>query len=278
MHISTVAHDRRVVRAVRHHADACPRARGGDAPRDERARRSAGALPRVTIFSSLLAGSRRRPRREPRVVRVHRLPVVRDPPRRKRTRPRSRLRRRAAVHGASSEGRCTPRRHRSAGRAQPQGYRLSLVGLERVATGEVYVISDSNVRGATRTYLWSLVAELENERAGVGMVTSLFAGTWRAKPRSCARESAACARRPRRGLAAMQTPSAAVRSRSASRWPVRRREILAVLGGFRPVGPRARGGLRPRPALSGGGASRTGRRSRSVENPKRRVLGWRARF
>src|SRR5271165_1611084 len=48
-----------------------------------------------------------------------------------------------------------------------------LVGLERAATGDVYVISDSNVR-VRPDYLWSLVAELADER--VGLVTSLFGG------------------------------------------------------------------------------------------------------
>lgn len=54
-----------------------------------------------------------------------------------------------------------------------------LLGLERVATGEVLVISDANVRVAP-SYLWSLVAELS--RPGVGLVSSLVAGdgerTW----------------------------------------------------------------------------------------------------
>jgi ceramide glucosyltransferase len=49
-----------------------------------------------------------------------------------------------------------------------------LASLERLATGEVYVISDSNVRVAPG-YLSPLVAGLQDER--VGMMTSLFAGT-----------------------------------------------------------------------------------------------------
>jgi ceramide glucosyltransferase len=48
-----------------------------------------------------------------------------------------------------------------------------LVGLERVANGEVCVISDSNVR-VPPSYLWSLIGELGDAR--VGMVTSVFAG------------------------------------------------------------------------------------------------------
>lgn len=49
-----------------------------------------------------------------------------------------------------------------------------LVSLEHSATGDVYVISDSNVR-VKPGYLWSLVGELGDAR--VGMVTSLFAGS-----------------------------------------------------------------------------------------------------
>jgi ceramide glucosyltransferase len=49
-----------------------------------------------------------------------------------------------------------------------------LVGLAAVATGDVLVISDSNVRVAPR-YISVLVAELQ--RPGVGLVSSLVAGT-----------------------------------------------------------------------------------------------------
>jgi ceramide glucosyltransferase len=49
-----------------------------------------------------------------------------------------------------------------------------LIDLERVATGQVCVISDSNVR-VSPTYIDSLLAELEDPR--VGLVTSLFTGT-----------------------------------------------------------------------------------------------------
>ena len=48
-----------------------------------------------------------------------------------------------------------------------------LASLERLATGDVYVISDSNVR-VLPGYLWPLVAGLADEKTG--MVTSLFAG------------------------------------------------------------------------------------------------------
>ena len=76
------------------------------------------------------------------------------------------------------------------------------------------MISDSNMRVGP-AYLWSLVAELEDER--VGMVTSLFAGTgsgaWGPPSRICS-----CARPPRPGSRPW-TPSAGVRSRWESRWP-----------------------------------------------------------
>src|SRR5580658_1034644 len=49
-----------------------------------------------------------------------------------------------------------------------------LIDLERASSGQVCIISDSNVR-VSPTYVTSLVTELEDPR--VGLVTSLFAGT-----------------------------------------------------------------------------------------------------
>ena len=49
-----------------------------------------------------------------------------------------------------------------------------LIALARQARGELFVISDSNVR-VPKSYLWSLLAEIS--RPGVGLVTSAFAGT-----------------------------------------------------------------------------------------------------
>jgi ceramide glucosyltransferase len=49
-----------------------------------------------------------------------------------------------------------------------------LVGLDRRATGDVVVVSDSNVRVAPG-YLWSLMRDLE--LPGVGLVTSVFVGS-----------------------------------------------------------------------------------------------------
>jgi ceramide glucosyltransferase len=49
-----------------------------------------------------------------------------------------------------------------------------LMGLERAASGAIYIISDSNVRVAP-SYLASMVSELARE--GVGIVTSVFVGS-----------------------------------------------------------------------------------------------------
>jgi ceramide glucosyltransferase len=104
-----------------------------------------------------------------------------------------------------------------------------LVGLERVATGDVYVISDSNVRVGP-TYLWSLVAELGDSR--VGIVTSLFAGTGERSLGAALENLQLCASSAP-GIAAMDAigrPFTVGKSMA-----VRRRE-LARLGGFQPVG------------------------------------------
>jgi ceramide glucosyltransferase len=105
-----------------------------------------------------------------------------------------------------------------------------LVGLERAATGDVYVISDSNVR-VSNGYLWSLVAELADER--VGMVTSLFAGTGERTLGAALENLQLCASTVP-GLLAMNavTPRTFTVGKSMA---VRRRD-LARLGGFQPVG------------------------------------------
>lgn len=104
-----------------------------------------------------------------------------------------------------------------------------LVGLERVATGDVYVISDSNVRVAP-TYLWSLVAELSDER--VGIVTSLFAGTGE-RTLGAALENLQLCASSAPGIAAMD---AIRRPFTVGKSMAVRRRDLARLGGFRPVG------------------------------------------
>jgi ceramide glucosyltransferase len=105
-----------------------------------------------------------------------------------------------------------------------------LVGLERVATGEVYVISDSNVR-VSPSYLWSLVSELRDDR--VGMVTSLFAGTGE-KTLGAALENLQLCASTVPGLVAMNcvTPRPLTVGKSMA---VRRRD-LARVGGFLSVG------------------------------------------
>ena len=108
-----------------------------------------------------------------------------------------------------------------------------LVGLERAANGDLYVISDSNVR-VSKGYLWSLVAELADER--VGMVTSLFAGTGE-RTLGAALENLQLCVSSSPGLLALN----AVARRSpmvVGKSMAFRRRDLALLGGFLPVGDR----------------------------------------
>lgn len=105
-----------------------------------------------------------------------------------------------------------------------------LVGLERVATGEVYVISDSNVR-VRPTYLWSLVAELDDAR--VGVVTSMFAGTGE-RTLGAALENLQLCASTAPSLAAVNAVSEKPGTVGKS-MAVRRRD-LALLGGFQPEG------------------------------------------
>jgi ceramide glucosyltransferase len=105
-----------------------------------------------------------------------------------------------------------------------------LIGLDRVATGEVCVISDSNVRVGTG-YLWSLVSEFADER--VGMVTSLFAGTGE-RTLGAALENLQLCAATTPGLAALDTVSRSPFTVGKS-MAVKRRD-LARLGGFHAVG------------------------------------------
>lgn len=105
-----------------------------------------------------------------------------------------------------------------------------LVGLERAATGEVYVISDSNVR-VRPGYLWSLVAELADP--AVGMVTSLFAGTGE-RTLGAALENLQLCCHAAPGLLAMIAVSK--RPLTVGKSMAIRRRDLAQLGGFLPVG------------------------------------------
>jgi ceramide glucosyltransferase len=105
-----------------------------------------------------------------------------------------------------------------------------LVGLERVATGEVYVISDSNVR-VKPGYLWSLVGELSQDR--VGMVTSLFVGTGERTVGAALENLQICAYTSP-GLVALD--SVTERPLTVGKSMAIRRRDLARLGGFLPVG------------------------------------------
>jgi len=101
-----------------------------------------------------------------------------------------------------------------------------LVGMERRATGDVYVISDSNVR-VSPTYLWSLVNELSDER--VGLVTSLFAGTGE-RTLGAALENLQLCASTSPGLVAMNTVTD--RPLTVGKSMALRRRDLARLGGF----------------------------------------------
>jgi ceramide glucosyltransferase len=105
-----------------------------------------------------------------------------------------------------------------------------LIGLERSATGEVYVISDSNVRVGP-AYLWSLVAELSDER--VGLVTSLFAGAGERTLGAALENLQLCASTAPNYVAANAVTS---RPLTVGKSMAMRRRDLARLGGFVPVG------------------------------------------
>lgn len=105
-----------------------------------------------------------------------------------------------------------------------------LVGLERVATGDVYVISDSNVRVGP-DYLWTIVAELRDPR--VGMVCNLFAGTGE-RTLGAALENLQICCHAAPGLVA--TDAVTDRPATVGKSMAVRRRDLARLGGFSPVG------------------------------------------
>jgi ceramide glucosyltransferase len=105
-----------------------------------------------------------------------------------------------------------------------------LIGLERVATGELYVISDSNVR-VHPGYLWSLAASLADER--VGMVTSLFAGAGERTLGAALENLQLCASTVP-GYVAMNAVSP--RPLTVGKSMAMRRRDLVRLGGFAPVG------------------------------------------
>ena len=105
-----------------------------------------------------------------------------------------------------------------------------LIGLERGATGDVYVISDSNVRVGP-AYLWALVDELADPR--VGLVTSLFAGAGE-RTLGAALENLQLCVSSAPGYVAMN--AVAWRPLTVGKSMAMRRADLAALGGFAPVG------------------------------------------
>jgi ceramide glucosyltransferase len=117
-----------------------------------------------------------------------------------------------------------------------------LVGLERRASGEVFVISDSNVR-VRPGYLASMVAELEDPR--VGIVTSLFSGAGERSLGAAIENLQICASTAP-GYAAMDALSRATegplgrgplfRPLTVGKSMAVRRRDLARLGGFGELG------------------------------------------
>jgi ceramide glucosyltransferase len=105
-----------------------------------------------------------------------------------------------------------------------------LVGLERCATGDVFVISDSNVR-VQPGYLWSLVRELSDPQ--VGMACSLFAGTGE-RTLGAALENLQLCAHSTPGLVALDAVTD--RPLTVGKSMAVRRRDLARLGGFQPVG------------------------------------------
>ncbi len=105
-----------------------------------------------------------------------------------------------------------------------------LIDLERAATGQVCVISDSNVR-VSPTYIGSLVAELEDPE--VGLVTSLFSGTGERSLGAALENLQICASTAP-GIAAVNAVSG--RPLTVGKSMAVRRADLQRLGGFESVG------------------------------------------
>ena len=105
-----------------------------------------------------------------------------------------------------------------------------LIGLERAATGDVYVISDSNVR-VRPGYLDSLVGELSDAR--VGLVTSLFAGNGERSLGAALENLQLCASSVP-GYVAWNAVT--TRPLTVGKSMAMRRRDLARLGGFQPIG------------------------------------------
>jgi len=105
-----------------------------------------------------------------------------------------------------------------------------LIGLERAATGEIVLVSDSNVR-VSREYLWPIVAELEDP--SVGIVSSVIAGTGERTLGAALENLQLCAVIAPQIIAAMTVVGCAP---SVGKSMALRRRDLARLGGFAVVG------------------------------------------
>jgi ceramide glucosyltransferase len=105
-----------------------------------------------------------------------------------------------------------------------------LVGLEALASGRIYVVSDSNVR-VPPGYLWSIVNELEDPR--VGMVWNVFAGEGE-RTLGAALENLQICVSTTPGLIAVNSVSH--RSLVVGKSMAVRPEDLAGVGGFTSVG------------------------------------------
>lgn len=106
-----------------------------------------------------------------------------------------------------------------------------LVGLEGAATGEIFVVNDSNVR-VPPTYLWSMVDDLASD-ARVGMVSSVFMGTGERTVGAALENLQICAHTTP-GIVSIDAVSSRPFTVGKS-MAVRRRDLVR-LGGFQPVG------------------------------------------
>ena len=105
-----------------------------------------------------------------------------------------------------------------------------LVELAARARGELFVVSDSNVR-VPKNYLWSLLSEMS--RPGVGLVTSLFAGTGESTLGAALENlQLATVVAPAVVLSTLLTPRPLTIGKSMAMW----RRDLDIIGGFTAFG------------------------------------------
>ena len=234
--------DGRVPRAVLHHDAACSRA-AWSTRRERDAGRRVDRAPRVTHLQAA-RGQRRRSRGQPRVVRSHRLPVVRAPLRRRldTTDPAFAVARRfLAPHPQARRAR---RRHRPRRRHSTPRSRSSS-GLERVGHG----------RGVRHLGLQRpRAAGVPAGRSSPSSPTRASAWSRASSPAPASAPSGAalenlqiCAPTRRPGSSAMDAVSS--RPLTVGKSMAIRRRDLAAPRRLPPGRRRARRGLRPRPPL-----------------------------